>query len=384
MIYYGKQSISQEDIDAVVNVLKSEFITQGPQAKSFESSMCKYTGASYALACSHGTAALHLACLALDIGCGDIVWTSPNSFVASANCALYCGADIDLVDIDSDSLNLSVEQLSEKLEISKRNNTLPKALIIVHFAGNPCDMEAIKKLSELYSFFIIEDASHALGASYQDHKVGKCVYSDITTFSFHPVKSITSGEGGMLLTNSIELAEKARLYATHGITRDKSALENQHEGEWFYEQQLLGFNYRITDIQAALGLSQLKRLDTFIEKRKSISDYYESQLSGLPIISTQVIKQEVMSAYHLYPISIADCDIKRKMDVFGMMKANGVMCNCHYIPIHLQPYYQRKGFRIGDFPNAEKYYASSLSLPIYPDLSELDQKHVIASLNKCF
>ena len=383
MIYYGKQSISQADIDAVVDVLKSNFITQGPVAKLFESKMCEYTGAHYAVACSHGTAALHLACLALGIGSGDIVWTTPNSFVASANCALYCGANIDFVDIDSETLNMSIESLIEKLETAKKNNTLPKALGVVHVAGNPCEMSAIKKLSKEYSFYSIEDASHALGASYRGQKIGKCEYSDVATFSFHPVKSITTGEGGMLLTNNTEIAEKAKLYATHGITRDRNCLENQFEGEWFYEQHVLGFNYRITDIQAALGVSQLNRLDTFIEKRKLISDYYESQLAEQSI-QTQAINSDGQSAYHLFPITINNCDFQRKVKVYEDMKAKGVVCNCHYIPIHLQPYYQKKNFKVGDFPKAEKYYASSLSLPIYPDLSELDQKHVIALLNECF
>lgn len=382
MIYYGKQSISQEDIDAVVDVLNSDLITQGPMSSLFESNMCDYTGSNYAVACSHGTAALHLACLALDIRSGDLVWTSPNSFVASANCALYCGAEIDFVDIDSNTLNVSIDALTKKLDIARENKTLPKALIVVHFAGNPCEMSAIKKLSKEYSFFIIEDASHALGASYKNQKIGNSFYGDITTFSFHPVKSITCGEGGMVLTNNSTIADKVRQLATHGITRNKSLLENQNEGEWFYEQQMLGFNYRITDIQAALGVSQLKRLDAFIEKRKLISDYYGSRLAELSV-QTQRLNSEGQSAYHLFPITLNNCDFQRKVNIYEYMKENGVVCNCHYIPIHLQPFYQRKGFKLGDFPNAEKYYASSFSLPIYPDLNEVEVKWVIDSLLQC-
>jgi len=371
VIYYSKQSISQEDIDAVVDVLKSDLITQGPVALQFEAAMCGYTGASHAIACSHGTAALHLACLALNIGKGDHVWTSPNSFVASANCALYCGAEIDFVDIDPNTLNISVAALSEKLEQRKKLHKLPKALILVHFAGNPCDMKAIHRLSIEYSFSIIEDASHALGASYQNRKIGDCYYSDITVFSFHPVKSITTGEGGMLMTNSKRLADTARLYANHGITRNRAEFDNQQEGEWFYEQKVLGFNYRITDIQAALGLSQLKHLDQFVAKRKTIAGFYTHELVGLPICIQQ-LTQDSCSSHHLYTISVQNGKFAEKEKIYQQMKAEGIICNCHYIPIHLQPYYQVKGFNKGDYPNAEAYYASSLSLPIYPDLKDED------------
>ena len=380
MIYYGKQSISEEDIEAVVDVLKSDLITQGPIVQTFEANMCEYTGATYSVACSHGTAALHLACLALGVGSGDLVWTSPNSFVASANCALYCGAEIDFVDIDKQTLNISVQELSEKLKLAKKYQKLPKVLIVVHFAGNPCDMSAIKKLADEYSFFIIEDASHALGSSYKGHKIGDCFYSDITTFSFHPVKSITTGEGGMLMTNSQELAAKAKLLAGHGITRNHDEFENQLEGEWFYEQKALGFNYRITDIQAALGVSQLKRLDEFVLKRQAIARFYDRELANLPL-GIQKATEDSSSAHHLYTISIQGADLAEKKDFYRAMESKGVVCNSHYIPIHLQPFYRDMGFKKGSFPQAEHYYESSLSLPIYPTLTRDSQKKVVDVLN---
>lgn len=382
MIYYGKQSISEDDISAVVDVLRSELITQGPVAYRFEKAMCDYTGALHSIACSSGTAALHVACLSLGVGAGDIVWTSPNSFVASANCALYCGAEVDFVDIDLETLNISVPLLREKLERAYINNTLPKVLIIVHFAGSPCDMASIKLLADHYNIFVIEDACHALGASYREEKVGSCQYSDITVFSFHPVKSITSGEGGMLMSNNDDMVRKARMLCNQGITRDSSRMLAKNEDEYFYEQHVLGFNYRLTDLQAALGLSQLRRLDQFIEKRQAIAAYYYAQLNDLGFEYQQLLP-EAQSAHHLHVIKLTETHIPYKRKIYKEMKLKGVVLNCHYIPIHLQPFFKARGFMEGDYPNAEKYYRRALSLPIYPDLSESELSLVVNELSKC-
>lgn len=381
MIYYGQQTISQEDIDAVVDVLKSKLITQGPVAQLFESKMCDYTGASFSIACSHGTAALHLACLALGVGSGDSVWTVPNTFVASANAALYCGANVDFVDIDPATFNISIDHLKQKLVFAEKSHCLPKVLIPVHFAGAPCDMAELKALSNKYGFFIIEDASHALGARYRDCKIGRCEYSDITIFSFHPVKSITTGEGGMVLTNNIELANKVRLFANHGITRDKALLKNRDEDEFYYEQHELGFNYRITDIQSALGISQLARIDSFMKRRSEIADTYISELK-LTEFHTQRHLANTQSANHLFPVCINYESKVSKSYLFNFLKEGGVTCGCHYIPVHLQPYYQKKGFYRGDYPNAESYYNRALSLPIYPSLSDSDITKIVTSLHK--
>ena len=332
-IPYGKQNINQEDIDHVVSVLKSDFITQGPAIKKFEQDIENYTGAKYSSAVNSATSALHISCLALGVKQGDIVWTSPNSFVASSNSALYCGAKVDFIDIDPKTYNICPLILAEKLQRAKKLNILPKVIIAVHFAGQSCDMQEIKNLSEKYNFKIIEDASHAVGGSYQNNKIGYCKFSDITVFSFHPVKIITTGEGGIALTNNKEIYKKLLLFRSHGITRDKEQLINQ-DGPWFYEQQELGFNYRMTDIQAALGSSQLKRVDKFIKKRHQIAERYNQALKNLPInIPYQAIEQ--ISAFHLYVITLRD--EKHRTELFNYLRKNGILVNIHYIPIHTQP-----------------------------------------------
>jgi UDP-4-amino-4,6-dideoxy-N-acetyl-beta-L-altrosamine transaminase len=381
VIYYGKQSIEPADIEAVVEILQSDLITQGPVSRQFEVAVARYVGAQHGVAVSHGSAALHLACLSLGVGNGDVVWTVPNTFVASANCALYCGADIDFVDINESTFNISLDALEQKLISSESNHTLPKVLVLVHFAGTPCDLQEIKALSTRYGFYIVEDACHALGASYQQDKIGSCRYSDITVFSFHPVKSITTGEGGMLLTNDASIASKARLFASHGITRDRELMTRKNENEWYYEQHELGFNYRITDIQSALGLSQLKRLDQFIVRRSDIAAMYLNALNELPVVF-QTVGSHVESAYHLFPVTIDTSAHVDKDQLFDAMKAGGVTCGCHYIPVHLQPFYQKKGFKAGDYPNAERYYEHALSLPIYPSLSDDDLGKVVNLVNE--
>ncbi len=380
MIYYGKQSIDQDDIDEVVKVLRSDLITQGPISTKFEEAISEYTGAKYSVACSHGTAALHLACLALGVGGGDIVWTTPNTFVASANCALYCGATVDFVDIDEHTLNISILALKEKLGRAAQKNVLPKAVIVVHFGGNSCDLSEIKALSEQFGFSIIEDACHALGGTYKNQKIGSCRFSDIAVFSFHPVKSITAGEGGVLVTNQKPLALKAKLLANHGITRDVSRMESIPDGPWYYEQVELGFNYRITDIQSALGLSQLKKLDDFIKKRQAIAQFYTDAFSSLPI-TVQKLSVDAVSAYHLYTVTLQGGDNRLKNEMADYLKDNEIIVNCHYIPVHLQPYYKKMGFREGDFPVSEKYYDCSFSLPIYPSLTFNEQEKVISAVS---
>lgn len=377
MIPYGRHSISEEDISAVVNVLRSEWITQGPSINQFESALASYCGADHAVAVSNATAALHLSCLALDVGPGAHVWTSPNSFLASANCALYCGATVDFVDINPCTYNLDVTALEKKLYSAKLNNRLPSALIVVHFAGQSCDMAAIAELGNLYGFRIIEDASHAIGADYLDTKVGSCKYSDLTVFSFHPVKILTTGEGGVILTNQPKLKEKLISLRSHGVVRDPALLQQQDQGGWFYEQQMLGFNYRMTDIQAALGLSQLQRVDTFVSRRRSLAKRYDELLAPLPVI-TPFQNPDGNSAYHLYPIWINEAIAgKTRRYVYDFLRDNQIQVNVHYIPIHLQPYYQELGFVPGQFPAAEYYYSGAISLPLFYDLTESDQDFVV-------
>lgn len=377
MIPYGRQDVNQADIDAVIDILKSDWLTQGPSVGDFEKTLCKKVGAEYAVAVNSATSALHLACLALDLGSGDWLWTSPNSFVASANCALYCGANVDFVDIDPHTYNISIDALQEKLIFAEKNGTLPKILIPVHFAGQSCDMEAIAVLSKKYGFKIIEDASHAIGGKYQNRSIGDCFYSDMTIFSFHPVKIITTGEGGAILTNQSLLHERILQLRSHGITRDSQLMKNFSHGPWYYEQVHLGFNYRLTDIQAGLGLSQIKRLEMYIDKRHDIAAIYQRSLSALPLVLPYQSNQ-AYSAYHLYVIQIdpSKVSITREHLFFALHKA-GIGVNVHYIPIHTQPYYQQLGFSIGDFPEAERYYKNALSLPMYPTLTRLDQEKVI-------
>lgn len=375
-IPYGRQSISEEDIAAVTAVLRSDWLTQGPMIERFEQAMAQRCEAMHGVAVCNATAALHIACLALDLGPGDLLWTSPNTFVASANCARYCGADVDFVDIDPHTLNLSVPALATKLDIAERAGRLPKILVPVAFAGQSCDMAAIQVLARRYGFKVIEDASHAIGARYAGQPVGSGAQADITVFSFHPVKIVTTGEGGLLTTKDAALAERLRRLRSHGITRDPGLLQDQAQGGWYYEQLELGFNYRMTDIQAALGLSQLERLVPFITRRRALVQRYRELLAELPVglIGDQAGAE---SAWHLFPIRV---DGGQRAHVFAGMRAAGIGVNLHYIPVHLQPYYHALGFAPGDFPEAERYYAQALSLPLYADLSEAQQDRVVQTL----
>jgi UDP-4-amino-4,6-dideoxy-N-acetyl-beta-L-altrosamine transaminase len=375
MIPYGKHSIIQADIDAVVDVLENRFLTQGETVPAFEQALCDYTGASYSVAVNSGTSGLHVSCLACGVGPGDIVWTVPNSFVASANCAKYCGADIDFVDIDPITRNISLQALEVKLSEASAVNQLPKALIVVHFAGLSCDMATIAELIKPYAVILIEDAAHGLGGHYLGHKIGSCHYSDMAVLSFHPVKSITTAEGGAVMTNNPKFAENITLFAKHGVTRDPKKLTEQH-GPWYYQQHVLGFNYRLSDLQAALGLTQLARIDDFIQRRNSLALRYQRKLAGLSLqLPTNVNNSQ--SAWHLFMIELLASDRAR---VFDLLKAKGVGVNVHYIPIHLQPFYQQLGFAVGDYPNAEKFYHRAITLPLYPDLGEHQQDSVIDSL----
>lgn len=381
-IPYGRQDISESDIDAVVSVLRSDYLTQGPAVPAFEQVVAARVGAKHALAVNSATSALHIACLSLGLGEGDLLWTTPNTFVASANCARYCGADVDFVDIDAGSWNLSLAKLEEKLIAAKQRGRLPKIVVPVHFAGQPTAQEAIWKLGQTYGFRIIEDASHAIGASFESEQVGSCKWSDITIFSFHPVKIVTTGEGGMALTNSPELAEKMGLLRSHGITRDASRFEYENAGPWYYEQQTLGFNYRLTDIQAALGKSQMDRLDTYVERRNQLARRYDSELSALPL-KLPAITQGNRSAFHLYiirvPLSSTGPD---RLEVFNALREAGIQANLHYLPVHLQPYYRSLGFTVGQFPEAELHSREAISLPLFPTLSEAEQDHVITQLKR--
>ncbi|GGE84050.1 UDP-4-amino-4,6-dideoxy-N-acetyl-beta-L-altrosamine transaminase [Pseudoalteromonas gelatinilytica] len=379
VIPYGKQSISQDDINAVIDVLKSDWLTQGPAVPAFESAIAEYCGAHYACATNSATSALHIACLALGVGKGDIVWTSPISFVASSNCALYCGADIDFVDIDLETGNMSVAALQEKLTLAKQNQQLPKVVIPVHLAGQSCDMAAINALAKEYGFKVIEDASHAIGAKYKDKPVGSCVYSDITVFSFHPVKIITSAEGGMAVTNCAELNKKMSRLRSHGITNIPEEMTEPSHGPWYYQQLELGFNYRMTDMQAALGLSQLKQLDNFVSVRNDIATTYNHAFANSTVAHlTQ--SDECYSSYHLYIVRLTQCDVEKHKSVITGMREQGVIAHLHYIPIHLQPYYQALGFSDGDFPNAETYYKQAVTIPLHPTMTADEQQFVIDTL----
>lgn len=374
-IPYGKQSIDDDDIAAVIDVLNSDFLTQGPVIPAFEQAFCDYTGAKHAVAVSNATSALHIACLALGVGEGDLVWTSPNSFLSSANCALFCNAQIDFVDIDPNTYNLCADKLAQKLHLAEQEGHLPKVVIPVHFAGQPCDMASIHALSIKYQFAIIEDASHAVGASYKKHKIGHCEYSDICIFSFHPVKIITTAEGGLALTNNVEIATKMRQFACHGTTRLKNDLSNQQQGDWYYEQERLGYNYRMTEMQAALGLSQLTKLDHFIEQRHHLFEHYSILLTGLDITLPQ-LNSNAVSALHLYPICLNPSLVPYRKQIFQALREEGIGVQVHYIPIHTQPYYQALGFAWGDFPISERYYQSCFSLPLYSTLSFEQQERI--------
>lgn len=381
-IPYGKQNINQQDIDAVIQVLQSDFLTQGPQVPLFEKTVAEYVGVEYALAVNSATSALHIACLALGLQKGDVLWTSPITFVASANCALYCGADVDFVDIDPQTYNLSVDALQKKLVQAKLENKLPKIVIPVHLCGQSCDMEKIYALSKEYGFHIIEDASHAIGGKYHSAYVGACKYSDITVFSFHPVKIVTTAEGGMALTNNAALAQKMDLLRSHGVTRNTALMSKETEGPWYYQQVELGFNYRMTELQAALGVSQMNRLTQFVEKRHIISNKYNEILKDLPVILPYQIP-ESYSGLHLYVIRLKLDELKAsRKQVFDALRAKGIGVNVHYIPVHTQPYYENLGFKLGDFPVAEAYYDSAISLPMYPDLTDAQIQYVYESLKE--
>jgi len=377
MIPYGRQDITPEDIAAVEAVLRSDFLTQGPAVPGFEQALATYCGAARGVAMNSATSALHVACLALGLGPGDRLWTSPNTFVASANCGLYCGAEVDFVDTDPATYNMSVAALEAKLVAAAAENRLPKVLIPVHFAGQSCEMREIHALGQKYGFRIIEDASHAVGARYLGEPVGNCRYSDITIFSFHPVKIITTAEGGMAMSNDPALAERMERLRSHGITRDPATMEWDSEGPWYYQQVELGYNYRITDLQAALGRSQLARLDDYVARRHAIAARYDAALAGLPL-TTPFQHPDSRSALHLYPIRLHDAS--RRREVFEALRTAGIGVNIHYIPVHNQPHYRRLGFRPGDFPEAERYYAGAISLPMFPTLTPAQQDEVVAAL----
>jgi len=374
VIPYGKQDINQSDIDSVVGVLQSDFLTQGPQVPLFEEAVSNYCGSQHGVAVNSATSALHIACLALSLGKGDYFWTSPNSFVASANCGLYCGAKVDFVDIDEKTYNMSVVELEKKLIQAKKDNKLPKIVIPVHFAGQSCDMKKIYSLGKEYGFSIIEDASHAIGGKYLDKPVGGCQYSDITVFSFHPVKIITTAEGGLATTNSRELSEKMQMLRSHGITRNPSLMNKESEGEWYYQQIDLGFNYRMTELQAALGISQIQRLDDFVIRRNALGERYDKLLDGMALVKPSQF-EDSSSAMHLYPIKVDN-----RGEIFKKLREGGVGVSVHYIPIHMQPYYKSLGFKSADFPVSEDYYNRAVSIPLFAKMTENQQDKVIKCL----
>jgi UDP-4-amino-4,6-dideoxy-N-acetyl-beta-L-altrosamine transaminase len=377
MIPYGRQDITQEDIDAVAQVLRSDFLTQGPLVPLFEMTVAQHARVHYAVAMNSATSALHLACLALGLGPGDWLWTSPITFVASANCARHCGANVDFVDIDAVTYNLSPAALQSKLRKAEIEGRLPKVVIPVHLAGQPCDMKAIHSLARRYGFRIVEDASHAIGASYDGAPVGNCRYSDVTVFSFHPVKIITTTEGGIAVTNDSRLAEAMALLRSHGITRDSARMTQQPHGPWYYEQIDLGFNYRMTDVQAALGVSQMKRLFRYVDKRRELAERYTQLLATLPLQTPS--HHGGMSSVHLYIVRVQR---ERRRQLFDALRSSGIGVNLHYIPVHLQPYYRQVGFREGDFPEAERYYAEAITLPLYPAMTDAQQDQIATAVGE--
>lgn len=380
IIPYGQQEISESDIRAVTEVLHSNFLTQGPAVPAFEKTVAEYCGTTHGVAVNSATSALHIACMALGVGPGDVVWTSPITFVASANCVLYCGATVDFVDIDPRTYNLSLERLAEKLVQAEKSGSLPKVIIPVHLGGQPCNMAGIHALSQQYGFKIIEDASHAIGGRYRVEPIGNCRYSDITVFSFHPVKIITTGEGGMALTNNEHLAKRMQLLRSHGITRDEAAMTHAPDGPWYYQQIDLGFNYRMTDMQAALGVSQMRRLDDYVARRHLLARRYDELLADLPI-TTPWQHPDSYSGWHLYVIRLKLGKIKKShLNVFNALRTAGLGVNLHYIPVYQQPYYEKLGFSTGYCQEAEQYYAEAISLPMYPGLIEGQQDRVVNTL----
>ncbi|WP_198589401.1 UDP-4-amino-4,6-dideoxy-N-acetyl-beta-L-altrosamine transaminase [Vibrio breoganii] len=381
MIPYGKQEITQQDIDSVIDVLKSDFLTQGPQVPAFEASLTAHTGSKYAVAVNSATSALHIACMALGLGEGDRLWTTPVTFVASVNCGLYCGAKVDFVDIDARTYNMCPVKLESKLKQAKANGTLPKVVVPVHLCGQPCDMKAIHALSLEYGFSIIEDASHAIGGEYYNSPIGNCEYSDITVFSFHPVKIVTTAEGGAALTNDQILAEKMELYRSHGITRDADKMEGESHGGWYYQQIELGYNYRMTELQAALGVSQMTRLNEFVSARHRLAKRYNELLTKLPIALPYQL-ENTYSGLHLYVIRLKLDEISLShKQVFEALRENGIGVNLHYIPVHTQPYFQKLGFSLGDFPESERYYREAISLPMFHTMTESQQDEVVRALS---
>lgn len=374
MIPYGRQDISAADLDAVQQVLTSDFLTQGPAVPRFEARVAEYCNVKHGVTVNSATSALHVACMALGLGPGDWLWTVPNTFVASANVSIYCGAKVDFVDTEPDTYVMSPAALEEKLKKAERDGTLPKVLIPVHFAGQSCDMAAIGALARRFGIRVIEDASHAIGARYRDEPVGNCAHSDICVFSFHPVKIITTAEGGLATTNDPALARAMELHRSHGVTRDPGQMQGQSEGGWYYEQVALGYNYRMTEMQAALGLSQMDRLDSFVARRNALARRYDDKLSSLNLVRPAQ-RPDVLSSYHLYPIRVAN-----RAWVFDALRAAGIGVNVHYIPVHTQPFYRALGFDWGDFPSAEAYYREAISLPIYAGLGDADQDRVVAAL----
>ena len=380
MIPCSRQDIDQDDIESVTSVLKSDFLTQGSQVPLFEKTVSDYCGAEHGVAVNSATSALHIACLSLDLGKGDWLWTSPNSFVASANCGLYCDAQVDFVDIDPQTYNLSATELERKLIQAKQDNKLPKIIIPVHFAGQSCNMKKIHALSQEYGFKIIEDASHAIGGKYLEQPIGCCQYSDIAVFSFHPVKIITTAEGGLATTNNKELAERMQLFRSHGVTRNPGLMNKLLEGDWYYQQVDLGFNYRMTELQAALGVSQMQRLDKFVTQRHILQKRYDSLLHDLAIIKPYQ-DQDSYSALHLYPIQVdLDSIDKSRQQIFDELRQSGIGVNVHYIPIHTQPYYQQLGFQEGSFPNSEVYYDRAISIPLFHTMTLEQQDEVVNNL----
>ena len=380
MIPYGRQNVTDEDINAVVDALKSDYLTQGPKLPEFETKFAQTIGAEYAFAVNSATSALHLACVALGLSVGDILWTSAISFVASSNCAIYCGAVVDFVDIDVDTINICVNSLQLKLEIADKLGRLPKVLVVVHMCGTPANMEAIHQLSLTYGFKIVEDASHAIGARYNGTKIGDCRYSDIAVFSLHPVKIITTGEGGILTTNNQKIAENVALCRSHGITRDPDLFENDAHGPWYYEQITLGYNYRLTEIQAALGISQLNRLEEIVSKRNSIHLHYKDLLSRLPLFHQKISEGTTSSMHlHILQVDLNEVDVSRKQ-IFSKLQSLGVGVNVHYMPIVMQPYYRNLGFNLANYPNAELYYSRCFTIPLFPELTDDQQKYVANSV----